>query len=642
MIQRILVITLMVAMNCFGAHSVLSVEKMDSLCKGLLSDIHRNQPTKESLLLIGKHKEVLVHSYQGKSLLGHIGKLYADATQKRERLERSLEAASNERLEGELRETRAQQESLYEVFAALVNTGKGHEPFEKTLKDLMKEFENNGENYGACITILCDAFPDIFPEPAEPENEIPEENAEEAEKAFTYVRPSNDSALAALRFKSYRYHLSRSSHLHLNTDGLTVADYCEKDPHGKTLIRYVVERWLLDCPKTEDDRKGIVRLYHRSFFGRGSLITHSDYWYVEKYNCRMLTDAFIAILNNGRNDAQFVRQLDDLMDCFLQNEEDCEPLIEIFDTTYFPGKFAAYKVQRNQQESSEEGAAGGNPAPAVQPNDQKVSAYAAADLFNSLLEYSNDDDQLSNAFEIIKERPALANAYEPSGLSVLYVVLREYCNYDFMTETRKKMLGRFFSFLLLNGADFKKRHQVRRSARVQGTFGYRTVISDVEAPSVEEVLADYTKDVSQYVSPDHPYQRLGTSEHYLSTIDSQTAAHFKKRLDEFNSGLTARFEGEEGEWLQEKMPEKPIVSGGKGAGNQEAQGQDDKELAQQKANQKGRKSFFENWKQTLKHFMTGIVLTGATYWWWNRSWGGDPLEELRQQRQRLRAESGAL
>lgn len=590
MMKKIFGISLLAAVSCIQASF-----NPDEFCRKVLEDIEHAQPIAESLRLAELHKEVLLHSYQGKPFFIRLLDDYATVTEERNQYERTLKAGPDEDAEKNLYQALRMQDMLREVCQAFVAFGKGYQPFEQNLEMLGNRFETDKKKYALGLALLKDTFPEKFPE-AELPDVIEVEEDDHQEAPFQYVQPPKDLAFSVLAFEHCRNQLNRDyaalSHYQLNIQVLQ-----ERDLAGKTLLRYIAERWLLESPKSEHERPG--------------------------YRCKAVKDIFKEMLEKGRGDQVFQQNLGDLIECFLERESSYDPLIRSFEKLY-PGAVAHFKRTRIP---------GRRPLPVASP--EKIAASLMARLLCAVYE---GDEELSTAFSMVQENPSLVQVCDPTGLSLLHFVVRAY-EHEY-SNTKKKRLALFFDYLLLNGADYTKRADVTMVIPVQKGTPYHAYLADEavrqQAPSIEEILQDYQKDIKVHQDQRHPwsYRTL-----LYQKMSAETAEFFKKRLDAFVAGTTARYEGRDGGWLKERMPvkpePKPAAAPQKKTGPKEKE-EDIDELLKRYQNQPNQKSTWESWKPAVKYFVVGAALGGLGYVLYNRSWG-DPQEELRQERERLRA-----
>jgi hypothetical protein len=222
------------------------------------------------------------------------------------------------------------------------------------------------------------------------------------------------------------------------------------------------------------------------------------------------------------------------------------------------------------------------------------------------------------------------------------MVLVEYCCAT-TAKKKREFLALFFDFLLLNGADANKECTIQREIV---DWWRPTEVVPWKLPSVARIL----EDPSLYALPvwpeGHPYKSDACQRIIKSRLDIQTAQFFHKRLAQFTSGETARFETYEGEWLRDMMPEPPVVQEQNESDDEEGGKQDQternkdekeslKDLFNQLQQDPPQKSTWEKWKPSLTYFVAGATMSGLAYWLGTRSWG-DPHEERRQERQRAR------
>jgi len=205
---------------------------------------------------------------------------------------------------------------------------------------------------------------------------------------------------------------------------------------------------------------------------------------------------------------------------------------------------------------------------------------------------------------------------DPSGLTLLHLVMRK-CDGSY--GEKRKMFGLFFDFLLLNGADYKKRGKVKD--RYDG-------LKDL--PSIEDLVSS-RQDIIFTISDRHPFRDdLGAISRQGSTLYS-----FNQRLDAFKSGKTAQFEGAEGSWLKERMPVNPEPVVPQVRPQKNAQQEKGSEELLKHQQQQDTQSTWESWKPTFKYLAAGAIAGGIGYWLYNRSWG-DHHEETRKERDRIR------
>lgn len=628
----------------------LPAMNLDDLYRRIVADAKHENRLPEMVECVKKQKGVLTHSVSGATIFMQIVALYngVKAELKREeekvgRLKASLgmtrqhlkcleeednpnmpliedRIRSIRRLHRQIRfdvdkTTSLRQEGvgLQEAFRAFLALGKGDTACENYLTVLMAELEKK-EGGKPFITALRDTFPDKFPEPVEPEDK--EEEDEEDDETFTYTPPTQPGHKEiAVRAFSFQRHLARlnKSYYHFHQSTLSAGDYHEIDLSGATLIRRVAETWYLHSPKTEDQRAGRTTETYTSFFGGRTTYI----WYDRVKASEHLEHEFKECLTKAPAGVDF----SDLMDCFLENEEGYQPLIEAFENN-FPRIFDDYKkwLETHQRPAR---------APA---SKEKISAYYFADLFCELVH--GDEDELGASFELIKERISLVNACDPNGIPLLHQVLRLYNSEDNLRK--KATLALFFQFLLVNGADYTKTCTTKGSTRAYMPSGNYYDFPDVKRPSVEEILEDYTKDFETDRSFD-PY--IYYEDKLKNPITQGTALFFKQKLDAFKADKRAPFEGRDGEWLEERMPTAPEP---KAAPKTESPKKDEKpeevdfEEILRNYQKNGGKTFWQNWKSSFKYFASGMAVAGIAYWLKNRSWG-DYHEELRIQRDLLRA-----
>lgn len=628
MILRIL--ALLVFISCaFVLQCALS---RDELCKGLLYDVSHNQPIDESLELLKQQKDVLMYVYNGKTLLKHCADDLSRVLREQKTIERALENnPNNENLEARLMAESIKERLLLETFAALLKLGKGDDAFEKSLLPFMESMKER-PSYSPCVVMLQDAFPQMFPEPIEAEDGgVAGAEVDDEEEDQVFVQPSQESLIQAFRLQHFLLKLSKQEYYFLDSYAFTDKDLVERDLSGKSLIRHIAKCWYHEIPKTDDERKGIVRTRYGWYQSTWDLQRRMN-------RCDEIQNLFLRVFNKTlqaieRDIPNRAKLYEALMDDLLEDEEDYKPLLDALGQS-MQDSFNAHRALRKV-------------TPAVSPAiaQEKVYASEVADLFNALLE---GDAELSNAFEIIKEKPYLVNACEPGGLSILHTVLLEYGN----AWHKRKDLALFFDYLLLNGADAKKECTIQTEVTeiVQGVYSWMnqrvTKVVTKQLPSVAGLLADHSLYAVPVLPDGHPYKsRYQTV--FGMRIDGQTAQFFNDRLAKFTSGETARFETNEGEWLREMMPEPPVVKEKNESDDEEGGKQDQAEQTEDekkafadllKQGQQGppQKSTWEKWKPSLTYFVAGVTVSGLTYWLGTRSWG-DPHEELRQERQRVRA-----
>lgn len=628
MIQRILAPIVLVFCT-FGLQCSLS---LDELCKGLLYDVSHNQPIDESLELLKQQKDVLTYVYNGKILLKHVADDLSGVLREQKTIERALENNPNdENLQARLMAESIKERSLLETFAALLKLGKGDDAFEKSLPLFMESIKER-PSYSPCVVMLQDAFSEMFPEPIEAEDGgAAEAEVDDEEEDPVFVQPSQESLIQAFRLQHFLLKLSKQDFYVIDSYAFTDKDLFERDLSGKSLIRYIAECWYHEIPKTDDERKGIVRTRNGWYQSTWELQERMS-------RCGEIRNLFLKVLNKTleaieRDIPNRAKLYEALMDDLLENEENYKPLLDALGQS-MQNSFNAHRALRKV-------------TPAVSPAiaQEKVYAYEVADLFYALLE---GDAELSNAFEIIKEKPYLVNACEPGGLSILHMVLLEYGN----AWHKRKDLALFFDYLLLNGADAKKECTIQTEVTeiVQGAYSWMnqqvTKVVTKQLPSVAGLLADHFLYAVPVLPDGHPY-KSGYRTVFNMRIDGQTAQFFNDRLAKFTSGETARFETNEGEWLRDMMPEPPVVKEKNESDDQEGDEQDQAEQAEDEKEalkdllnqgQQGppQKSTWEKWKPSLTYFVAGATMSGLAYWLGTRSWG-DPHEELRQERQRVRA-----
>ncbi len=633
---------LILALGSLGFIGSLSAMNLDDLYSRLVADAKHENRLPEMVECVKKQKGVLTHVASGSTIFMQIVALYngvkAETKREEEKVGRCKASLAFHRqhlkyLEQEdhpdmwhivlLREeiSRTQQQlgidvdkvtslrqqgvALQEVFRVFLALGKGDTASENYFTVLMAELEKKkgGKPF---ITALRDTFPDKFPEPVEPESKEGEDK--EDDETFTYTPPIKpDHKVTAARAFSFQRHVAKlnSSYNHFYASDISGDDYREKDLCGATIIRKVAESWYLYSPKTEDDRAGRTTFTSGGLFGTTTWTHYSEY---HNYRSEHLAREFKKCLAKARGYDDY----HDLMDCFLDNEVGYQTLIKDFEDE-FPGEFANHKKLRET-----------HPYPARVPaSKEKISAYCFADLFCALFD---GDDELSNAFEMVKERPTLVNACDPDGMPLLHQVLRMY-NATPDDYPRKKMFGLFFNYLLVNGADYTKKYSMKKNA----------YMAPVER-SVEEILDDCTKDYQTERTFDPYGQYDYTRDNKLNNpITQDTALFFKKKLDAFKADNRAPFEGSEGEWLEEMMPIAPKPKAGKDEPKKDEKPEEvNFEELLRNYQKNDLKTFWQNWKSSIKYFVSGMVVAGIGYWLKTRSWG-DHHEEARIQRDLLRA-----
>jgi hypothetical protein len=591
LVRKIYLLIVCGALSLLGTITPMS---LDELYKGLLDDIEKNQPTQESLEMLKKHKNGLTHQYQGLQWIVFLAKEITECAKQY----RDLEQQNSQDIQDieRLIKLGGKVEALREIFSTFIELGKGDQGFEKELPKIMVELEKDKKLYGAAIGEIKYAFPHLYPELDEPDEELVDD--EPIQDSFVYAAPPTDLALAASRFcakwKELKGNPDRgySYHAYNSLVPLIESDQLQTDLAGQTLLARTAH-WWHDC----DDPN------HRSW---------------QKNNRRGL---FRDMLDQGRQVAGFVDQLSVVMDIFLRDEVGYAPLLIDLELRY-PGHFEAHKVLRTH-----------TPAVKEQPSPEKLCAFHVAEL---LMNFYQGDDQLSNFLSLIKERPGLVHACEPGGLSLLHLIVRAY---ERANEKRKTMLLRLFDMFLLMGADATKKCRISKRAYEYQNSSDGYVMGD--APSVEEILNDYRKDAeaAAYL-PHHPH---GNRNSYSLAIGQSTAMTFKARLDAWKAGTTARLEGNTGEWLKEHMPSKPVVlTKEEKAERRKEQKEFEKEqrkLIEQQLQQKPSqvRVFFDRWKGTVGYFLVGAAVTGLSYWLWKKYGSNQSLEDIRQERQRARA-----